>query len=193
MTGDPKVLGPLQQAFNTSDVYHVRRYIGMAWEKETDTQHIVLPPLDERIRAWTPPPAEPSLDDLAFGLSIKFAELSVEMDEMKKRLDALEQHPEPTAPADPVCARDGCWHKSKWHCDDGSCGVRGCDCEQFIVKPTTTAPADLDPVRVEAAAKAALESRVNLKWSEVSEMTRKTYMWDAEIAITAYLKDGGAS
>ena len=142
MTGDPRVLAPLQQAFNATDNAHVRQAIIYAWEFETDTRSTVYPRTDERIRAWTPPTAEPSLDDLAFGLSIKFAELSVELDELKSSLERLknqqtldckhtgialtdldrrlmvqenkkpEQHPEPTAPDDPVC---GCGHPKSHH------------------------------------------------------------------------------
>ncbi len=159
MSGDPRVLAPLQHAFNAADNAHVRQAIIYAWEFETDTRSTVQPRIDKRIRAWTPPPAEPSLEQRVAAL-----------EELKNRIDAMLFEE-----SEPECTKCGGTGHTRENC-----------------KPAPQPAPDLDPVRVEAAAKAALESRVSLKWSEVSEMTRKTYMWDAEIAIRAYLKDGGA-
>lgn len=183
MTGDPKVLAGLQQAFNATDDPRIHRLIGNAWEFETASCSTIYPALGDRIRAWTPP-AEPSLDDLAFGLSIKFAALSVEMDEMKKRLDALEQHPEPPAPDDPVCAREGCGHPKSVHAlNSRVCHVSDCTCHEFLPAPA----ADLDPVRVEAAAKAIRGDGWGRSWDELNQGHRDSYIRDANKAIRAYL------
>lgn len=153
MSGDPKVLAGLQQAYLASDaaMFASRRaMIRYAWRAETGTSIHDAHSTDAAIRSWTPPPAEPSLDDFAFGLSIKFAELSVELDALKKRLDALEQHPEPTAP-------------------------------------------DLDPVRVEAAAKAAYVAVYpGAAWGDLWPVAKKARIETANRIIRAYLKDGGA-
>lgn len=61
MIGDPKVLAGLQQAYLASDTRNVMLRIQNAWDYEA-TGSLVPGNSDAAIRAWTPPPAEPSLE-----------------------------------------------------------------------------------------------------------------------------------
>lgn len=160
MTGDPKVLAGLQQAFNASENVHTQRAIASAWEHETDGWSVVMPTVEQRIRAWTPTTAGPSLEQRVAELTKSVmwlhelfspnGKIRQELNGIAERIDALEQHPEPTEP-------------------------------------------DLDPVRVEAAAKAAYEcNNWHPSLDQRSEKARANIVMFAHDAIWSYLKDGGA-
>ena len=180
MSGDPRVLAPLQQAYLAAKHEKVIQRLQFVWDFETRGKIVNSDAdADSEIRAWTAPPAEPSLEQRVATIerSIKTMNDSVQsLDrehlQLDERIAALEQHPEPTAPDDP-CG-ENC---------DGSC--QKCEDRMFErIYGGDDAPApqpapDLDPVRVEAAAKASWEARMSM-------------IEAAGVVIRAYLKDGGA-
>lgn len=159
MTGDPKVLGPLQQAFLATDKSRIMDFIGYAWERETGDVNTIYPSIDHRIRAWTPPDAEPSLEQRVEALSVRLTGYIAEVDfALSERIAALElfkadaledlaslnirmsivneRHPEPTAPDDPVCADcepcGNCGHRRGIH------GTTGLLCREPDYANSTT-------------------------------------------------------
>lgn len=63
MSGDPRVLAPLQQAYlAANDGSNARTYIRYTWRAETNQHGLPWHQVDADIRGWTPPPAEPSLE-----------------------------------------------------------------------------------------------------------------------------------
>ena len=194
MSGDPKVLAPLQQAFKETDDGRVQQQIVYAWCHETGNYNIYSL-IETDIRDWTPPPAEPSLEQRVAELEAKAERhlaylrdcIDSTDDQLKQRVDELHEmlmaltastarnledlnnnvadgfirvdrriraitHPDPTAPDDPVCAREGCGHKRSDH-EQGiglprfPTNCKRCSCSSFLPAPQP-AP-DLDPERVE--------------------------------------------
>lgn len=258
MTGDPRVLAGIQQAYLATDDDLMLSYLGYAWSRETKTLNS-LRPVDPVIRAWTPPAAEPSLEQRVEDLTNRIndeetvnrrqwdsiAELLIRTSNIVQSVKALEakharliqdittgftkvdrriraitnpdcicgtedgascpvhSHLEPTAPDDPVCAREGCGHSrsSHWQESTGSTacifhssrfpnGSAACGCTAFVPAPQP-AP-DLDPVRVEAATKALFHTyNPSYGWDDHREWHFK-WRQQAEATIRAYLKDGGA-
>ena len=222
MSGDPRVLAPLQQAYLAAKHEKVIQRLQFVWDFETRGKIVNSDAdADSEIRAWTPPPAEPSIDDLAFGLSIKFAEVTLELEGLKKqhaelidnitagfarverRIRAI-THPEPTAPDDPVCAREGCGHVQSEH-DGGGCQRISpyCNCHAFHPAPPP-AP-DLDPVLLKIAdlytSLLPDAPNPNLSLTDLTCLLRDEWRkrtdtnageFGTDRAIRAYLKDGGA-
>lgn len=147
MTNDPKVLAGLQQAFNASDDPRIHRLIGNAWELETASCSTIHPALGERIRAWTPPASDPSLEqrvaeledalqrlkdqqtldckhtgqalgDIDNRIKGLYSETNEKFTDVDRKFIAL-THPEPPAPVDPVCARSECGHRQSEHTPNG--------------------------------------------------------------------------
>lgn len=207
MTGDPKVLAPLQQAYlkltsHPKDIGDMA-LLQLQWEDHYGViAYRPFADVDAEIRAWTPPPAEPSLEQRMAELEAKHGSLKAKLDKWvpasvtitenhEERISALEQHPEPTAPDDPVCANPECAHRQSSHFSDWPGGCETCECAEFLPMPQP-AP-DLDPVRVEAAAKAAWEDGGRMtSWDEASADIHELWIRDAGLMITTYLKGGGA-
>ena len=218
MTGDPKVLAPLQQAYlkltsHPKDIGDMA-LLQLQWEDHYGViAYRPFADVDAEIRAWTPPPAEPSLEQRMAELEAKHGSLKAKLDKWvpasvtitenhEERISALEQHPEPTAPDDPVCVNcnpcGNCGHRRGIHgTTDLLCrepdyaNSTSCKCPGYVPAPQP-AP-DLDPVRVEAAAKAAWEDGGRMtSWDEASADIHELWIRDAGLMITTYLKGGGA-
>ncbi len=108
MIGDPKVLGPLQQAFNATDHPFILGKLAAAWTAETELD-APFDMVSASIRAWTPPPAEPSLEQRVAELELKLSAVSATMQEHETDLENFGNQihelfnrtdPEPTAPDD---------------------------------------------------------------------------------------------